>query len=207
MLISDKSRFIFIHVPKTAGTSVLTALTPFTSSKWSLFVERLFRKAGIQTLNVKSYHTHIRAKELLEKIGAENFKSYFSFAFIRNPWDMQASLYAYIIKSPVHRLHEFVKGLGSFDSYLEWRCSDGLYLQKDFVYSDNGELLINFLGRYENLDADFKLICDQIGITAELPVLNVSKSKPYQEYYTKESIELVRRAFFQDIELFKYEFE
>lgn len=207
MLKSEMPRFIFIHIYKTAGTSITNALTPFATNRWPLFIERLFRKTGIETFNLKPYHDHIRAKELIEKIGVKKFNSYFSFAFVRNPWDWQVSLYTYMLKKVEHHQHDFVKNLGSFDRYIEWRCEKEIRFQKDFIYSDDDELLVDFVGRYEKLDADFKTICEKIGIAVELPVLNVSKSKPYQKYYAKESIELVRRTFAPDIELFKYEFE
>lgn len=207
MLISNKHHFIFIHTYKTAGTSVSSALIPFAASTWQLLVQKYISKSGIETFMNKPYHVHIKAKDLIKEIGIEKFNSYYSFAFIRNPWDWQVSLYTFMLKNVEHRQHGIVKRLGSFDRYLDWRCDNQVRFQKDFVYSDDDKLLVDFVGRYENLDADFKTICDKIGISIKLPVLNVSKSKPYQEYYNKDSIELVRRTFARDIELFEYEYE
>jgi hypothetical protein len=66
---------------------------------------------------------------------------------------------------------------------------------------------VNFIGKYENLKDDFKKICNKIGISTTLPKLNVSKSKPYQEYYNDETIDLVRKTFQPDIKIFNYDFE
>ena len=113
-----------------------------------------------------------------------------------------------MIRRVKHPQHEFVKNLGNFDNYIEWRCNTEVRYQKDFVFSKNGEQLADFIGRYANLDNDFKYICSQIGITAPtLPKKRVSKTKSYQEYYNKNSIELVRITFAPDIKLFTYDFE
>ncbi len=68
-------------------------------------------------------------------------------------------------------------------------------------------MLVDFVGRFENLNADFETICARIGISASLPRINVSNVKPYQPYYNEETRELVRRTFDADIALFGYEFE
>lgn len=207
MLISNKRRFIYIHIYKTAGASITSALLPFASDSLSIFIGKLFRKAGIPKFNHRPYDDHISAKELIDKIGIDRFNRYFSFAFVRNPWDWQVSIYEFVIQRSGHTQHKLFKDMCTFDNYIEWRCKNEVRYQKDFIYSEQGELLVDFVGRYENLDEDFTTICDKIGIIAELPVLNVSRSKPYQEYYTKNSIELVRSTFAPDIEQFKYEFE
>ena len=67
--------------------------------------------------------------------------------------------------------------------------------------------MVDFIGRFERLADDFHLICSRIGVSASLPKENVSRVKPYQEYYSEETKELVRRTFEPDISLFKYDFE
>jgi hypothetical protein len=106
-----------------------------------------------------------------------------------------------------HRQHEKAIQFRDFTEYIHWRCQEEVRFQKDFICDENGTLLVNFVGRYENLTQDFQKICEQIGVQASLPRLNVSKTRPYQEYYTPETIELVRRTFAPDIEMFGYEFE
>jgi hypothetical protein len=82
-------------------------------------------------------------------------------------------------------------------------------LQTDFVCSPSGELLVDYVGKYESLATDFRTICERIGIEPSLPHLNEPSSapRPYQEHYTPETVELVRRAFAPDIERFGYEFD
>jgi hypothetical protein len=67
---------------------------------------------------------------------------------------------------------------------------------------------MNFFIRYENLNDDFKKVCNLIGIPWEpLPVRNISKREPYQAYYDDELVELVRKRFSEEINFFGYEFE
>ena len=207
MLLSKKHRFIFIHIYKNAGTSITTALTPFASNQllqlanWAAKKFNVYLKAGPEP-----FHVHARAREIIDAIGKEQFGSYFSFAFVRNPWDWQVSLYKFMLKNTAHPQHTLIKSMGNFENYIEWRCEKEVRLQKDFIYSVDGELLVDYVGRYENLHADFDEICSRIGITATLPRLNVSNTKPYQEFYNEQTKERVRRTFDADITLFGYEF-
>lgn len=188
MIISEKYKFIFIHIYKNAGTSIRSALSPFS------------------TMSVSSQFTtnHATAHEIKEKIG-EKFNEYFSFAIVRNPWDWQVSLYSYILKNEFHPHHNLVKNLGSFEEYIKWRCKNDVHYQKDFIYQNN-ELLVNFVGRYENLDSDFQKICSRIGICTKLPKLNVSNTTPYQKFYSETTKNLIKEVFEPDIRTFNYEF-
>ena len=207
MLISEKRKFIFIHVYKNAGRSIRTALEPFAQDKWQYLLNKQLKKINISTrFDSQPFDVHIKANEMMEIMGRESFKDYFSFAIVRNPWDWQVSLYTFMLKEPSHYQHELVKKLGSFDEYIRWRCDKEVRFQKDFIYSKEGELLIDFVGRYENLEAEFEKICAHIGVKTSLPKLNVSKVKPYVQFYTDDTIELVGQTFKSDIELFGYEF-
>jgi hypothetical protein len=208
MLISKKHNFIFIHVYKNAGTSITNALDPFAQHPLLRKTNRVLGKLSIPSpfFDTRPYRGHITAFELMENLGKEKFDSYFSFAFVRNPWDWQVSLYTYALKNEKHFQHELVKKLGSFEEYIKWRCEKEVRFQKDFIYSKNNELLLDYVGRYENLNADFNKICSHIGISAFLPKLNVSKTVLYKNFYNEETKELVRKIFKPDIELFGYDF-
>lgn len=206
MLISDRYHFIFIHVYKNAGTSITAALTPYTSTPLQRIARAAMRRLGFPLGDAKPYPDHISASELAAILGMERFESYFSFGFVRNPWDLQVSLYNFMVKTPTHFQHGFIQGLGSFEAYIHWRCAEEVRFQKDFLFLPDGKQLVDFIGRYERLEEDFQAICRRIGISATLPRLNVSKTRSYQSYYSSETMELVRRSFAPDIELFSYEF-
>lgn len=179
---------------------------PFATHKWQHIAERALRKFNISLYDPSPYARHIKASELVEKMGREAFEPFFSFAIVRNPWDWRVSLYNYMLKETTHFQHELAKSFGSFDKYIEWRVAEEVRFQKDFVYSENGEQLVDFIEMFERLEADFQTICSDIGISTSLPKLNVSNKKPYQQYYNKRTMELVKQAFEPDISLFGYEF-
>ena len=206
MLISYKKKFIFIHIYKNAGTSITTALTPFAMNKWQRGLGRVLSKFNISLATAQQYASHIRAFELIDEMGKDVFKSFFSFAIVRNPWDWQVSLYTYALKEPAHHQHDLIKNLGSFDKYIEWRVANEVRFQKDFIYSKDGEQLVDFIGRFERLEEDFQTICSRIGIAASLPKLNVSNEQSYQHYYTDRTMKLVKDAFEPDISIFGYTF-
>ncbi len=168
---------------------------------------KLRRCTGI-TFNPQPFVDHIKASEVIESIGTETFNHYFSFAFVRNPWAWALSRYTYAVKNPRHRRHELMRGFESFDTYLRWHCNDDerFYLQKSYVCNSNGEQLVSFVGKQEQLDNDFAHVCHTIGIDATLPVFNVSNQHSYRDYYGDDSKKLVADRYAQDIEYFNYTF-
>lgn len=206
MLLSRKNKFIFIHIYKNAGTSITSALLPFSANKLQRGVNRALRKINISALDHRPYPTHISAPEIIQDMGRKAFESFFSFAIVRNPWDWQVSLYTFMLKDTTHIQHELIKSFSDFDEYIRWRCAEDVRFQKDFIYSEADELLVDFVGRFENLEKDFQKICTQIGVSATLAKQNISNIKPYREYYNDETRELVRQTFEADIALFQYDF-
>ncbi len=209
MLISHSKKFIFIHNYKTAGTSIKTVLTPFAdySNKSRNPLKRIKYLRGIYpSFFSRSLPAHSKASEIKQELG-ESYEKYFSFAFIRNPWDWQVSLYMYMLKNTSHHQHSFIKQMDGFDQYIRWRCEHEVRLQADFVCDKSGTLLVNYIGRFEHLQKSIDTICRNIGIPlAKLPHKNRSNEGSYKQFYSNETIQLVRKSFELDIELFGYEF-
>ena len=213
MLISFSHRFIFIHVYKVAGSSIRKALR-----RYEPLPVRLKRIAGIslkklglldpeKQLNYKNYDTHITAGELRERLPRHIYDGFFKFAFVRNPWDWQVSLYHYMLMKTTHHQHAFIKSLGSFDRYIEWRVKEDKHLQKEFVTDADGELIVDFVGKIENLERDFEHVCRKTGIKASLPHENRSQRRDYRSYYNERTKQLVYEHFREDVELFGYTFD
>jgi predicted AAA+ superfamily ATPase len=133
MLRSRKYNFIFIHVYKNAGTSITSALKPFSDNCFNKKFGQLLRLANINYFSSLFYPDHITASMLADKIGRQKFSSYFSFAIVRNPWDWQVSLYNYMLENASHHhQRKLVKSFKSFDDYIGWRCNEEIRYQKDF---------------------------------------------------------------------------
>ena len=172
---------------------------------------RLARRLGLPTLvssrNDRTLHGHIKARELARVLPKDMFEHFFKFAFVRNPWDWQVSLYHFALGSNTHFQHQLIKSMRNFDEYIEWRVSKDRKLQKDFVTDENGNLIMDFIGRYERLEEDFEHICKVLSITTALPHLNKSLRGDYRRYYNPRTRGLVAKYFKEDIELFGYTFD
>ena len=180
-----------------------------TVQEWiSNILNNIFERSMIFKDHPQPVYNHASASEIISKLGKDVFNSYFSFGIVRNPWDWQVSMYQFGLEGTTNPRRGKFKGFGSFENYIRWRCQEDVHYQKDFLFSENGDQLVNFIGKYENLETDFRKICENVGIDARLPKLNQSaRHKRFQDYYTPETMELVRRTFAPDIELFGYNFD
>lgn len=210
MLINHRHKFIFIHVYKVAGTSVLNALENSTYPSYVPMslrpkVTRVVRKFKISPSFPMRHHAKARDAKL--KLPPEIYDNYFKFAFVRNPWDWQVSLFEYGRQYKNHPQHELIASFQDFDEYIEWRVDKEKTLQKAFVTDESGNIIVDYVGRFEQLQEDFSEACKQIGLDAHLPYYNKTKSrKSYVEYYSDHSRQLVQDHFREDIELFDYSF-
>jgi len=170
-------------------------------------VVRSFGSDHIGALRDHNYG-HVKAKELLAAMPTEEFDSFYKFAFVRNPWDWQVSIYHYVTQCHNHPDHELFVRFGSFERYLEWRLnSRGPELQSEFVLSDAGELLVDFVGHYESLRDDFAAVCARVGAEARFLVHeNRSQHRGFRDYYTDETRAIVADAYKDDIDFFGYDF-
>lgn len=188
MVISDKHRFIFIHNPKTGGESIEAALTLYAS----LLV------SAPKNLH-KRLNKHSNPKMIKKYVGETIWNSYFKFVFVRNPWDRFLSLYMYArSRKPGLRAQRL-----SFEEYLKYRMTHNkqFLVQRSYV-----NLNINFIGRFERLNADFKNICKVIGISCTLPHKNKSVHEHYRKYYTENTKNLVATFSKVEIDRFGYAF-
>ena len=210
MILSHKKKFIYIHVYKVAGTSIRTVLQEYGDRSLTDFplIENVKFYLGKKYTSFSRWAIdHINARELKMHLSNDIFNSYFKFAFVRNPWDWQVSLYHYMLQYKVHPQHELISKMKSFDEYIEWRINHDMEFQKEFIYDENGYKLVDLVGKFENLQEDFNNICSQITISqAKLPVANKSKHAFYKDYYNKHTRDLIGKAFKTDIDTFDYDF-
>lgn len=211
MLVSHEHRFIFVHVPKTAGLSVAAAFDPFRHRAEDLVVNRALSQLGINVnhfgpLPWRRIRIHATADQIRRVLGAKVFDSYFKFAFVRNPWDRMVSYYHYIQSRESHHRGRKVREL-SFADYLEYEGRRNKVGQWAILSDKRGRLLMDRVGRFESLADDFREIADQLGVTAELPHRNATKHAAYQTYYDDETRQIVSHYWADEIEQFGYAFD
>lgn len=216
MLISYTHSFIFFHVAKAAGISVREALTPYTQEPPQFKIRRPPIKIGDQPNPLyevwSSMLTHATVRQTQQELPQE-FTQYYKFAFVRNPWDWQVSMYHFLLKETTNNRYATIKALGSFRNYLEWVTREAkpfpkgaTKFQKNMLVDDQGRVAVDEIGRFETLQQDFQRITAKLGINADLPRRNSSQHTDYRDYYDDYCRKLVANHFAEDIDLFGYTF-
>jgi hypothetical protein len=219
MIISHKHKFIFIKTKKTAGTSMEISLSRFCSEEdiitpiHSKEEEAIRAKFGkfpqnyvieIQENNrkeEKKYYNHIPAIEIKKLIGEKIWDSYYKFCFERNPWDKVISSYFF---RAAKRSDKHI----TFEQFLD---SDLKFSYNYPFYTIDDSVVVDFVGKYENLAEDLMKICKEIGLSYDgwLPKAkgNYRKNREhYTKFYTLEEKQIVEQYFKKEIELFDYRF-
>lgn len=186
-----KCEFLFIWINKTAGVSVTNAL-------------------GIN----KDLYNHYTAMELRDIFGATVFENKFKFCFVRNPWDKVVSEFRFRIWTHQNELtadtkfREWVK-LAYVDKIPKYHDWPKMFLpQLEWITDEQGEIAVDFVGRFENLQKDFDRICAAIEIDRQ-PLRHENRSREvdsYRSYYDRETKDIVEKLFKADIDYFGYEF-
>jgi hypothetical protein len=199
-VISHDLRCILVHVQKTGGMSIRQALN---MQQWDP-------------------HQHRFASELQLLYGPELWQRYFKFGFVRNPWDRLVSWWEMIRRNvaegrPMNGFQRYVLGnAATFEDFIrncgdEYRDRDGskwIYRnQVEYLTDSDGTLLVDFVGRFENLPADFGFVAARLGLKSTLiPHVNRSTRRLYAEYYSDELRAIVAHRYARDIAAFGYEF-
>jgi len=206
-----KNGFWFIDIPRTSSTSIRVELGKdfgLAYGKSDVF-EKRFKQIQI-------IPNHIPALRMQEMLGKEEWEKLFTFTLVRNPWDRMVSFYHYRLKSKLLRpdmeFREFIIKLktsrlgekGTFNFYGHYFGSS------DFVLDRNNNIIVKFIGKYENRQKDIQYIANMIG-SKELGKLAIQKArrskKHYSYYYDDETKIIVEQVYHKDIELFGYKFE
>lgn len=194
--------------PKTASSSVFQTMKNSLNTKDFLEDNKHYhlnrRKAATNKTN-PNWYRHSSLEEVVKDFPCAS--EYLKFSFVRNPWDRILSLYLYKIKKNAASDPKWHEVNITFQDYLKKVALKQMPISKpQFDYFKDPELM-TFIGRFENLQQDFDIICDKIGIPQQqLPHVNKTKHKHYTEYYDDEMREIVAEKYAKDIDYFGYEF-
>ena len=212
LLISNSHRFIFVHIPKTAGMSVRHALTPYCNGAQRKGLRRLVANLPIQEDPEKvAFPLHVTARWARRKLPSPVFDGYLKFAITRNPYDRAMSYVEFLRQTPRLRRHaQYCKAsfLEALDMLGQRRRKE---TQADMVVGHDGQLLIDRVLRLETLDADFAALRDELGLPASvtLPWHNATDHGRYLDYYEHDAAarEKVAELFADDFRVFGYDLD
>lgn len=190
----DKHRkVLFIHIPRTGGSSIKTIL----------------RLNGFIDGAIHADYKHIKS------VLGKSYLKYYKFAFVRNPFSRMVSSYEWIKRSirKGDRKKRTIVDPGTFENFLfEYK---NIYVGKhsskvnlfkkpqiDFISKE-----MDFIGKYERLQKDFNFVCDHMMIKRiELPIRKETDEVDYKAYYNKITKRFMYNMFKKDFENFNYDF-
>ncbi len=208
MLISTRHRFIFFHVPKAAGSSITRAFQRYSDYPFARLYHYAFDILG-ERPSLHLFPRHISPAELRDRLGQAKFDPYFKFAFVRTPFDWHVSQFHFHKQKKDAFFHATFKEM-DFSDYVEWAVENtevARSRQKRFLSDEDGELLVDFVGKVELLDQDVQELSHRLGLNVEIPSKNPSERKrDYREYYDERSRRLIEESHQEDLEAFGYAF-
>jgi hypothetical protein len=223
-MISQKHRAIYIHIPRTAGTSIEKKLglyefvtrgaqdhrTVRDVRPISFFTHGRYLRQQIDGYSRRSLLQHMLGPRFqwgrhAKRATREQFDSYLKFTVVRNPWARVYSWYRTAMNDPVlgYRRCDFETFLQ--EQAANWALRPQLHWMTDF----DGSIPLDRIIRFENLADEMAGLLAELGFrNRTLPHLNRGKGNPdYRAAYTDEAAELVARRYRDEIEMFGYRFE
>ena len=224
---SLKRDFIWLHLTKCGGNSMKSALAPHyvqTDRRDPLPFIALPKTQGNDTLN--NYRIHLGAYDFKRMLFAkkflyspEEFEARFKFVVARNPYDRIVSAWKYLMVGARARTPRGLLMKWSFERFLSeipriWQ-SKGL---RDLathtapiwgdITDEEGGLLVDFIGKLENIEEDFSLIRDELGLKdKQFPRRNVNREENrYRKHYNAKTRKMVEELYGEDIENLGYSF-
>jgi chondroitin 4-sulfotransferase 11 len=204
-MISHQHKFIFIHIPKTGGTSI----------------ENFFGKNMDHEIDK---HYNLNKYYSSPDYNKNIISNYYKFTFVRNPWSFMLSCYNYCVKFDLINY--------SFEDFCFRKYDEQLKKDINKRGWDNGipNLLefgqlfwlvnggdFDFVGKFETLQTSFDFIYDslkskgaELPNSKKLPHNNFTQKEGdlyyYRKFYTKQTKDVIFQRFEYEIDAFNYDF-
>jgi len=222
MIISNSHNFIFVHILKTAGTSICAALDP--TLRWNdvilggtVFGEQVNGPYKDRFGLLK----HATARQIRAVVGEDVWASFFTFAVVRHPYTRMVSFYTWLEKSiqkagPEAAIWTWpsTKGFVESKTFSEFIRNEKFlhamasHPQGDWVCDDQGRCIVDYVGRFEDLSSVRAMISDRIGVDL-VPLARHNPSagpKPLAEFFSGEADYVyLHKLHEKDFELFGYD--
>ena len=184
-MISHKHKFLFIHIPRTGGSSL---------------------ESQFNYKENKEKNKHWTLNDWKSTLDPEIFDQYFKFSFVRNSWDFIISKYK--CNWFASNGEKTGKSLKYFLEHYKTPAHERGETFHDYFDPEQ----MDFVGRFENRENDLQYISQKISINIASNIhqrkvqMQGKNKKHYTEYYDDETREIVAEKYAKDIEYFGYKF-
>lgn len=217
-IINSSRKFVFIHVPKAAGTSVTNALSKYTTYK-DLEIGGTHFGERIQSAYKDRFglSKHSSASAVRDIMGQNEWDNMYKFSIVRNPYDRVISTYKFLLKwegtpEPVKLKLASFKDLSEYVLSDMWEESDGpdsIFRPQVFWLTDikdRSKLIVDFFGKLESLDQDLAYIKSKIEgvdiMEEKTPKLNVTEGSLN---LNEKAIDKINRFYVRDFSILGYD--
>ena len=209
MLLSHKQQWIFIHIPKTGGSSISSALEPYCDVIGASHAQMNDLTIPLSDKQSRDYHQHDSITEVNDKLLLSGYtpRDYNSFCVYRNPWDHAVSEWSFYHKmvnnnsNPIPWYKKILSECKDFSTYVRSSYWEYNYFSIKSFWD------IKYMIKFETMQNDFDMVCSRIGLPKiKLPHYNKTMHKHYSEYYDQETRDIVANKSWRIIERFDYKF-
>lgn len=214
---------IFVHIPKTGGTSIENALAGLDPSVgghshdhrslWQIDPRRPLLSYAAAPRVALPYLREAarlaRADRGGVRIAAADYDRFVKVAFVRNPWGRAVSWYRNVLRDPRHRQRHGCTPQTPFPDFLARFAGKGMLKPQTFWLRDRtGRIGVDHIGRFETLADDFAdLVRNRFGRTASLPHMLQGGTDDFRPYYSDDDAARVARIYADEIARFGYGFD
>lgn len=217
VVLVEASRAVYVEVPKVACSSIKIVLADWL---------------GVDLEAVGGDPHRARFPQPgPRRAGPKLYPALFSFAFVRNPWDRLVSCYRDKVLGETPDFTTFHPGRGvayclarfdafrpgmSFGEFVEAvtaipddEADEHFRSQHTFLTNHDGQIAVDFVGRFERLDKDFAVVRRRLGFAwTPLPRIQATRTRvDYVQYYDSDTRAAVARRYAKDMQLFGYPFD
>ena len=215
MIISRGRRYIFVHIPKTGGTSLALALEA-RAMKDDILIgdtpKAMRRRGRVKALQGSGkLWKHSGLADIHGVVTDAEMAEYFVLTLVRNPWDRMVSYYRWLqLQGFNHPAVGLAKAL-KFDEFLRHeriQGSIGGAPYASYVTDSAGVERCELFARIENLRDDLAPFEAHLGFSLDqIERVNTSPRNPdYRSYYSDADADIVARMCHDDIARFNYSF-
>lgn len=200
MVVCHNKKCIFVHIPKTAGTSIEQFIKENGKNQVIFF--------GVQNNRALHHYTALELKKSIPQI----FNKYYKFAMVRNPYDRLLSEY-YWTRIP-HLGHKSGKSKDDFLNKVVYIVKNKLFLahldndhfipQNNFVYDNEHKLLVNEVFKYEKLEETVSYLKTKLNINTNFPFLNRTNSSK-KDSWNEQQKNIIYNLYKDDFIIFQYD--